>query len=74
MFFTVFIVMLFDVFTVFIVTLLDGDSVSAWLGLQRREDGSFAWVDNSEITFTRWDDNEPSGGMVTVITSPLPSC
>ncbi|XP_076467662.1 uncharacterized protein LOC143298664 [Babylonia areolata] len=45
-----------------IVTLLGTNQLSAWIGLKRLDDGTFTWTDSSEVTFTNWDDGEPSGG------------
>ena len=53
---------------VFIVTLLGNNQLAVWFGLRRFGDGSFAWTDNSEVTFTNWDDGEPSGGVVSSVS------
>ncbi|KAK7097065.1 lymphocyte antigen 75-like [Littorina saxatilis] len=51
----------------FVITLLGDNQLSAWFGLRRLGDGSFAWTDNAEITFTNWDDGEPSGGVQSCV-------
>ncbi|KAK7498721.1 hypothetical protein BaRGS_00010098, partial [Batillaria attramentaria] len=47
----------------FVTSLMGGNEIGAWFGLQRQRDGSFAWTDNSGATYTNWDDGEPSGGV-----------
>lgn len=47
----------------FIVTQLGHSQLSIWIGLTVLSGGGFAWTDSSEITYTNWDDGEPSGGM-----------
>ena len=33
-----------------------------WIGLHQFEMGTFGWADNSPVTFTYWNRNEPNGG------------
>ncbi|XP_023224702.1 macrophage mannose receptor 1-like [Centruroides sculpturatus] len=35
-------------------------STSYWIGLVRKQDGSFSWTDYSPVNFVYWDDNQPA--------------
>ena len=42
-------------------TLLQGTGLEPWIGLQERYDHHFQWIDNTDLTYTNWDRNEPLG-------------
>jgi len=44
-----------------VTTLLQRTGLEPWIGLQERYDHHFQWIDNTDLTYTNWDRNEPLG-------------